>query len=425
MKLVMPPAVRLIIQELETNGYEGYAVGGCVRDACLGREPNDWDITTSASPEKVKEIFGHTVDTGIAHGTVTVLIDGEGFEVTTYRIDGKYEDARHPTEVTFTANLLEDLKRRDFTINAMAYNDSTGLVDAFGGQEDLRNKVIRCVGEPEHRFGEDALRMMRAVRFAAQLGFSIEERTRRAAVKLAGNLVKISAERIREELVKLLMSDHPDILLDAWDLSLTRVFLPEFDAMMERGSGETAVKALRVSGKDRIVRLTLLLRDINNGSASCAEAVAQLLRRLKFDRDTMKKTAVLSELSFEPVPDCKAGIRKLASRLGDEQFDRWVCVKEALLQAGYVPGREEAGSDDPARLSAVRELYAQIRKDGDCLSLSELALTGTDLTADGMKPGKQVGEVLHRLLEEVLQDPARNTRAYLLQRSRELRMQQP
>ena len=208
-------------------------MGGCVRDALLGLEPDDWDITTSAEPEEVKALFHRTIDTGIKHGTVTVRMDGKSFEVTTYRIDGKYEDGRHPEEVTFTKSLEEDLKRRDFTINAMAYNDSTGIVDLFGGQDDLCEKMIRCVGDPLERFSEDALRMMRAVRFAAKLDFSIEEETKKAISELKDNLSKVSAERIQVELTKLITSDHPEQLRTLYETGLTSVFFPEWDVAME------------------------------------------------------------------------------------------------------------------------------------------------------------------------------------------------
>lgn len=194
MRINLPEKVDYILKKLQKQGFEAYAVGGCVRDALLGREPEDWDITTSAKPEQVKEIFRRTIDTGIQHGTVTVMLDKEGFEVTTYRIDGDYEDGRHPLEVQFTGDLIEDLKRRDFTINAMAYNEEEGLVDAFDGIGDLQNKIIRCVGNPKERFSEDALRMLRAVRFAGQLDFEIEEKTKEAIQKLVSNLNKISAE---------------------------------------------------------------------------------------------------------------------------------------------------------------------------------------------------------------------------------------
>ena len=208
----LPENVKYIIDTIMEAGYEAFAVGGCIRDSILGRKPDDWDITTSASPYQIKELFRRTIDTGIQHGTVTVMIDKEGYEVTTYRIDGEYEDSRHPKEVIFTPNLEEDLKRRDFTINAMAYNEKTGLVDIFEGMQDITRKVIRCVGSPMERFTEDALRMMRAVRFSAQLGYRIEEETAKAITHLAPNLTKISAERIQTELVKLVTSPHPDYL---------------------------------------------------------------------------------------------------------------------------------------------------------------------------------------------------------------------
>lgn len=233
MRIQLPEKVTKIIETLEAAGFEAYAVGGCVRDSILGRKPDDWDITTSAKPDQVKHLFQRTVDTGIKHGTVTVLLEREGFEVTTYRIDGAYEDGRHPSEVSFTASLREDLRRRDFTINAMAYNDKEGLVDLYGGLTDLEAGVIRCVGKAVERFDEDALRMLRAVRFSAQLGFWIEEETRAAIRLLAPNLQKISAERIQVELVKLVTSPHPDYLRTAYELGITAQILPEFDLCME------------------------------------------------------------------------------------------------------------------------------------------------------------------------------------------------
>ena len=229
----LPQDVKFIIDNLTEHGYEAYAVGGCVRDTLLSRIPGDWDITTSAKPEQVKAIFSHTIDTGIEHGTVTVMRNHVGYEVTTYRIDGEYEDARHPKEVTFTANLVEDLKRRDFTINAMAYNHQTGLVDEFDGIGDLEQKIIRCVGNPMERFSEDALRMLRAVRFSAQLGCTIEEHTKEAIRQLAPTIAKVSVERITTELVKILISDNPQEIRTAYELGLTKIFLPEFDTIME------------------------------------------------------------------------------------------------------------------------------------------------------------------------------------------------
>ena len=271
IKIQLPEKVNTIIGTLMEHGYEAYAVGGCVRDSILGREPEDWDITTSATPEQTKALFEKTFDTGIEHGTVTVLLDKDSFEVTTYRIDGKYEDSRHPSEVTFTRSLKEDLMRRDFTINAMAYNEKDGLVDIFGGQEDLAEGVIRCVGYAAARFSEDALRILRGVRFAAQLGFCIEEITRQGMRKLAPTLVNISAERIQVELVKMLTSKRPGYLREAYELGITAQFMPEFDEMMgvEQETphhiytvGEHTLHSLANIRPDKVLRLAMLMHDM-------------------------------------------------------------------------------------------------------------------------------------------------------------------
>ena len=318
MKLEVPKKVQRIIRTLQEQGYDAYAVGGCVRDSLLDRSPADWDITTSAKPMEVKEIFKRTVDTGLQHGTVTVLMEKEGFEVTTYRIDGEYEDSRHPKEVIFTGNLEEDLKRRDFTINAMAYNDETGLVDVFGGIRDLESQIVRCVGNPRERFTEDALRILRAVRFSAQLGFAIEKDTAYWAKALAPTLEKISAERIQTELVKLLVSAHPQYLKTAWELGITQIVLPEFDAMMETPQntphhcysvGEHTLKALEYTEADKVQRLVVLFHDMGKPAMRTtdeqgldhfhghpkvsAELARKILRRLRFDNDTIRKVTEL------------------------------------------------------------------------------------------------------------------------------------
>ena len=314
----LPDDVQFIIHTLQLHGFEAYAVGGCVRDSILGREPGDWDITTSAMPEETKALFDKTFDTGIEHGTITVLLNHEGYEVTTYRIDGKYEDSRHPKEVTFTRNLKEDLLRRDFTINAMAYNDKDGIVDIFGGMQDLEKHMIRCVGNARERFSEDALRILRGVRFAAQLGFEIEKETRQAIRKLAPNLSYISAERIQTELVKLLVSDHPEKIQDAYELGITKVILPEFDAMMETTQetlhhcynvGEHTIHALMNIPADKVLRLTMLFHDTGKparktvdpdgtahfkGHAYVSEELTKsIMHRLKFDNDTLRKVSKL------------------------------------------------------------------------------------------------------------------------------------
>ena len=240
IRINLPDDVKYIIEQLTAAGYEAYAVGGCVRDSVLGRTPKDWDITTSAEPLEVKKLFRRTVDTGIKHGTVTVMMKSEGYEVTTYRIDGTYSDHRRPEFVSFTRELSEDLLRRDFTINAMAYNEETGLVDLYDGMGDIERRVIRCVGNPDERFDEDALRIMRAVRFAAQLDYEIEdatkEATRKAATDHAPELSAVSAERIETELTKLIMSDHPEKLMDAYKMGITKVIFPEFLIMSSKTS---------------------------------------------------------------------------------------------------------------------------------------------------------------------------------------------
>ena len=271
IQIILPEQVSFIINTLNQAGFEAYAVGGCVRDSIMGRVPDDWDITTSADPQQVKKLFRRTIDTGIQHGTVTVMLQKTGYEVTTYRIDGEYEDNRHPKEVIFTKSLEEDLKRRDFTVNAMAYHPGEGLVDLFDGIGDMEKKCIRCVGQAEERFSEDALRMMRGVRFSAQFGYRIEEQTREAIRKLRENLRNVSAERIRVELVKLLVSPHPDYLRIACDLGITKVILPEFDVCMETPQhnphhcysvGEHTLEGLKAVRADKVLRLAMLLHDI-------------------------------------------------------------------------------------------------------------------------------------------------------------------
>lgn len=437
MKFQIPSKVETIIHTLEEAGFEAYAVGGCVRDSILGRVPDDWDITTSAKPEQVKALFSRTVDTGLQHGTVTVLLGKEGFEVTTYRLDGEYEDGRHPKEVTFTGSLSEDLKRRDFTINAMAYNPASGLVDLFGGISDLENRIVRCVGNPLERFQEDALRMMRAVRFSAQLGFSIEEKTKAALKVLAHNLKQVSAERIQVELVKLLVSPHPDYLAVAYEAGLTKEFLPEFDLCMETGQntphhcysvGEHTLHSMREIPADRILRLTMLLHDIGKPEVKktdengrdhfknhgiVGEKMAQsILRRLKFDNDTIRKVTRLVKWHDLRPDTSPASVRRAVYTIGEDLFPLYLEVQRAdmLAQSGY--RREEKEK----RQEGVRKAYRQILADGDCVSLKTLAVTGTDLIAAGAEPGRQIGELLNSFLEAVLEEPALNDRELLLSR---------
>lgn len=445
MRIRLPEKVRIILEQLTAHGYEGYAVGGCVRDSLLGREPHDWDITTSASPWQVKALFSHTFDTGIEHGTVTVLIGSEGFEVTTYRIDGEYTDSRHPREVQFTSSLREDLRRRDFTINAMAYSENAGLVDLFGGMQDLESGVIRCVGEAEERFGEDALRMLRAVRFSAQLGFEIEEKTAAAIRKLAPSLKKISAERIQSELVKLLESPHPDWLRKAWETGITAVVLPEFDRMMEQPQnnahhiysvGEHTLETLRQIPANKVLRLTMLIHDMGKtecvtqdeagvyhfrGHAAYSAAIGKkLMKRLKFDNETsahVYRLVANHSLYPEATP---GGVRRSIHQIGEDLFPLFLEVKRADV-LGQSPA---VWQKKLAYLDQIRRIYQQILERGDCISLKMLAVTGNDLIRDGAKPGPGLGAVLAALLEEVLDHPEKNEKEYLLRRSRCLRKQE-
>lgn len=504
IKIPLPEKVNIIIRRLQKAGYEAYAVGGCVRDSLLGRTPEDWDITTLARPDEVKALFSHTIDTGIEHGTVTVMLDHEGFEVTTYRIDGEYEDARHPKQVEFTSLLSLDLQRRDFTINAMAYNEEDGIVDLFGGMEDMKNHRIRCVGNPDERFDEDALRIMRAVRFCAQLDFSIEPDTLRAVAAHAAELSRISAERIRVELTKLLLSDHPERLLIAHETGLTAVFLPEFDRMLAtpqenphhiydvgmhtiralsyiaeltascRGTDTrsnaappttvtsgTETEAFRgaeneivtVSAKcirpfdsaaalsrldkktQTALRYAILLHDSakpdvktidKNGKAHFyghdrlgAELSKKILRRLKFDNDTIRTVSHLIELHdtryAEPGETVRERtMRRAINRIGKDYLDLLFLLQDADLHAqnpALLP--EKLRYFDEARAIAEKILLKE-----QCVSLKELAVDGTDLIAAGFAPGRCIGEILASLLDYVLEYPENNKRELLLERAR-------
>ncbi|MBP3577113.1 MAG: CCA tRNA nucleotidyltransferase [Lachnospiraceae bacterium] len=454
MNIQVPEKVNIIIETLLAHGYEAYAVGGCVRDSLLGREADDWDITTSASPYEVKALFRRTIDTGIQHGTVTVMLDKEGFEVTTYRIDGEYEDGRHPKEVLFTKNLEEDLKRRDFTINAMAYNDQAGMVDIFGGVKDLADKIIRCVGTAGDRFDEDALRIMRAFRFSAQLGFSIEESTRIAAMERAENLKKISAERIRVELTKLLVSAHPDRLLWMQQNGITKIVLPEFDAMLateqknENHLHNVGVHTLSVleqvgigekwNKKDlQILRFAALLHDVakpgmqmTDGSGAQhfpkhaevgAKKAKEVMRRLKFDNETTDfvvrlvaahdQYITLSENREENL----AAMRHMMHRLGPDLMEYlWELQRADILSQNPALSEHKLQA-----LEETKKLYREVLQRNDCVSLKQLAINGKDLIESGATPGKQLGEILEQLLQMVLDIPELNRRESLLQAAKQ------
>lgn len=440
INIVLPQQVEYMINTLNQAGFEAYAVGGCVRDSIMGREPDDWDITTDASPEQVKKLFRRTVDTGIKHGTVTVMLGKTGYEVTTYRIDGEYEDNRHPKQVMFTKSLEEDLRRRDFTVNAMAYHPKEGLVDLFDGMGDMERRCIRCVGDPRERFSEDALRIMRGVRFSAQFGYAIEGETKRAAGNLSGNLEKISAERIRVELVKLLVSPNPDYLRAACELGITKIVLPEFDVCMETPQnnphhcytvGEHTLQSMRAVRADKVLRLTMLLHDIGKPFTRTTDETGKdhfkrhpresarlaydILRRLKFDNDTLHKVCRLVEYhdwAIDLKEDVEiSAVRRLIARIGEDVFPEMFEVNRAdmLAQSEYM--REEK----LRKQERLETLYREIQEKRQCLSLKELAVKGRDLMEAGLKPGRELGVILQRMLADVLENPAHNKKEYLLQ----------
>lgn len=435
MQIRLPGQVGMIITTLENAGFEAYAVGGCVRDSLLGREPEDWDITTNAKPAEVKSLFRRTIDTGIQHGTVTVMFGKNGYEVTTYRVDGEYEDGRHPKKVEFTASLREDLRRRDFTINAMAYRPQDGLVDCFGGALDLKERRIRCVGDAAERFGEDALRMMRAVRFSAQLSFTIEEKTLDAVRALADSLRKVSAERIQAEFVKLLCSPNPDRAALFYETGLSAVFLPEFDDCMRTmqnhphhcySVGEHLLHAVKAVRADRTLRLAMFFHDFGkprvkqtdengidhfHGHAAIGEKMTeQIMRRLKFDTDTIRKVCWLvrnHDLKIEPE---KRAMRRAMAAAGMELFPELFEVKAADISAQSDYLREEKYEE----LARLRAVYEEVVRGGDCVCVKDLAVTGRDLIGLGIPAGPGLGAALKKLLALVVEEPAYNKKEILM-----------
>ena len=397
----LPSQVEWILKKLRDRGYEAFAVGGCVRDTILNRKPGDWDITTSARPEQVKAVFGKTVDTGLQHGTVTVIRDHVGYEITTYRIDGEYEDGRHPKEVEFTADLREDLRRRDFTINSMAYRHETGLVDIFGGLVDLKAGRIRCVGNAMERFTEDALRIMRAVRFAAQLNFTIEEETWRALSAIAPNLSHVSKERIQTELTKTLLSGNPQGVLAMEKTGMSPYMTQSFpDIFSEAKSrGICLEERLRRSAElpaEKYFRYGALLAHLGE------KKTETILRELKLDNHTIRSAKTLAAFFGLPLPTEEAAVRRTMSQMEDWLFDAFLIFERNLF-----PERRELAEQ-------AETLCRRIRERGDCVRMKDMKVTGNDLMEAGVKPGKTVGETLARLFAEVLEDPQKNSREELL-----------
>lgn len=438
----VPDRVKYILDALHSHGYEAYVVGGCVRDALLGKEPQDWDITTAALPEEVKKIFPVTIDTGIEHGTVTVRLNKENFEVTTFRTDGKYTDHRRPEEVTFTRTLEEDLLRRDFTINAMAWSaeEHQGVIDLYGGQQDLAAGIIRCVGNPFERFEEDALRILRAFRFAAQLDFVIEEKTCEAIRAHRDDLHYISAERIQMEMTKILTSPHPEIIREMYELGVTGVILPEFDPMMvtEQNNphhylsvGEHTIKAVKNIEPVPVLRWTMLIHDMGKPvihqvteegkdrfkghAAKSAEYAHEIMNRMKMDNATRRAVEKLVRAHDDRMPAEARPVRRAINRIGADLFEDYCKVRRADIMAQSDYRRDEKISN----LEGIEALYRKIMDEQQCVTLADLAVTGRDLISAGVPRGPQIGEILGEMLSWVLDDPSLNDKELLMNQWRE------
>ena len=396
LKIKVPEEVRAIMDTLTSAGYEAYCVGGCVRDSLLGRAPEDWDITTSALPEQVKSLFSNTVDTGIQHGTVMIVIKGVGYEVTTYRIDGKYLDGRHPEQVTFTRSLEEDLKRRDFTINAFAYNDESGIVDLFGGMDDLENQIVRAVGDPDARFTEDALRIMRAIRFAAQLDFEVEEETYAAIRRHADNLTNVSMERIRVELEKTLMSQSCGRVNEFFQLGMGEYIVPGYADKCASFDEEVAacLPKEREGDARRYLLLAILLKNLSDEEAKDA------LRAMKYDNKTKAAVAGILRYKDQILPAERIRIKQALNQMGEEIFFLTIDLKEAITRSS---------------MAMVRNLAEEILAKGEPYAIPHLAVNGNDLIRAGIPEGTQLKEKLEALLDQVIRDPEKNTKEQLME----------
>ncbi len=387
------------MERLTEAGYEAYCVGGCVRDSLLGRAPEDWDITTSALPEQVKSLFSNTVDTGIQHGTVMVINKGIGYEVTTYRIDGEYKDGRHPEQVTFTRSLEEDLKRRDFTINAFAYNEERGLVDLFGGVDDLDTKIIKAVGNPDKRFEEDALRIMRAIRFSAQLGFTVEENTYEAVGRHADRLAQVSMERIRVEFEKTLTSNNSGKIKEFFRLGMGEYILPGYSKRCKNFDEEIATSYSDLEEEDRrYLLLADLLRNLTPEEAKDA------LRKMKYDNKTVNTVSRILQYQEVHCTADKVSIKRALQEEGEEIFFLTLQMQEAVAKETF---------------SQVREMAKEILDSQEPYTIGQLAVTGNDLMQEGIHEGAQIGETLKELLDRVIREPEKNTKEDLIGMIRE------
>lgn len=419
MQISVPSYVTEVLEQLTHYGYRAYVVGGCVRDSLLGREPADWDVCTSATPEEMLMVFRRfrVFKTGLKHGTLTVRSRGHSVEVTTFRTDGAYTDNRHPDAVSFVTRVEDDLARRDFTINAMAYHPEQGLVDAFGGQQDLAQRTLRCVGEPDVRFNEDGLRLLRALRFAARFGLDIERETAYSIHRNRHLLAHISAERIYKELQGILIAPAVGDMLLAFPDVFSEI-MPELTPLLHTLSGEEtlwagAVRSICAAAPVFDLRLALLVQ----GLGAPVEAAGGILARLKSDNATARRVTTLLAALPEPLPDSRPAMRRLYGKLGPEGVEGLFSLHRALLAKQAAQEAQEG----ERRLRRALLLAEDTREERPlCFSIGDLAIRGSDLLSAGMPAGPQLGRVLAMLLDEVQEERLENSQAALLARAAEL-----
>lgn len=440
-KINIPKNIKKVLSVLYENGFEAFLVGGCIRDFILGKTPYDFDITTNALPHEMKECFKDykVIETGLSHGTLTVVSEGENIEITTYRKDGEYKDGRHPLSVEFTPSLKEDLKRRDFTMNAIAYSEKDGFIDFFGGVSDIENKIIKTVGNPYDRFSEDKLRIMRGIRFCSELSFGIESETKSAIFSLKDGLKEISAERISTELDKLLLGDNVYSVLIEYAEVLS-VIIPEIKPCIDFNQKnpyhiytvwEHIAKAVEKSPKDIKIRLCMLFHDI--GKPRCftvdekgighfkghekisSEMAEEILRRLKKSNDTINTVRELALMHYIK-PSVENGnefsdkqIRKILTKVSREEF----FLLTDVLRADSMSKAEFALERLPA-IDRMEEKAREMYEKGECLSLKDLSLNGNDISSLGYK-GKEIGEALSFLLDAVISEKVVNEREKLIE----------
>lgn len=443
MNIVLPKNVKLIIDNLNKNNFEAFIVGGCVRDSIIGLTPHDWDICTNAKPEEIKKCFEsfNIFDSGIKHGTISIVLDGEVFEVTTYRIDGTYSDNRRPDSVTFTSDITKDLARRDFTINAMAYNEQSGLIDPYGGINDLSDKIIRCVGNPDFRFKEDALRIIRALRFASVFDFVIDDKTSVSILKNADLLKNIAVERISVELNKLLCGNGVEEILNNYR-DVFAVFIPEIKPTFDynqhtkhhnRDLWRHTTYSVKSVDNDPLLRMSMLLHDIGKpkackrdedgtchfkGHPKYSEEKAEIiLHRLKYPTDFIDICITLIKYHDVRFNGSKRQLRHVMSAIGDKNVELLLKIQRADIMAQSDYKRKEKLE----KLDLACKVYGEILADKDCFTLKQLEINGNDIKNLGVDEGVKIGKILKMLLSLVIEDKLKNEKSALIEKAEEIR----